>query len=183
MKAWKKLATVALAIAGTLPVAAFAKHDRTDAHAPAADQSAAAYAYQYAHLDELVPSVQYKSDWSAADNAALGEWYTSQGIEFTSEESDGGRYVIADHLNDEARDARLAYYDSQIGETFPVEEVAAVNAEVDAIVTALASAGIDAEAPFDEEGFKDLMVLISDDDPHAQDLWDRANAVIAEVGS
>lgn len=182
MKSWKKWAMGALTIAATLPVAGFARDDRTDPHVTLADQQEAHYAYQYAHLDELVPSVRYKSEWSAADNVALDEWYTAQGIEFTWEEGDGGRYVIADHQNDEAREARLAYYNSQIGETFPPDEVAAVNAEVDAIVDALAGAGIDAEAPFDEEGFKDLTINISATDPHAQALWDQANQVIAEVG-
>ncbi len=182
MKAWKKWTTGALVIAATLPVAGFAMDDRTDPHITAADQREAHYAYQYAHLDELVPTVQYKSNWSAADNVALDEWYTAHGIEFTWEERDGGRYVIADHENNEAREARLAYYDSQIGETFPPDEVAAVNAEVDTIVDALAASGIDAEAPFDEEGFKDLTINISAGDPHAQDLWDRANQVIAEIG-
>ena len=183
MKAWKKLATGVLTIAATLPVAAFTLEEAAGGRSAVADQQEAAYAYQYANLDVLIPSVQYKSDWSVADNAALAEWYTDHGIDLTWEESEGGRYVIADHQNGEARDARLAYYDTQVGQDFPPDEVAAVNAEVDAIVDALTVAGIDAEAPFDEEGFKDLMIGISADDPDAQDLWDRANTAIAGVGN
>ena len=183
MKAWKKFATGVLTIAATLPVAAFTLEETAGGRSAAADQQEAAYAYQYANLDELIPSVQYKSDWSIADNAALAEWYADHGIELTWQESDGGSHVIADHQNDAARDVRLAYYDTQIGQDFPPDEVAAVNAEVDAIIDALAVAGIDAAAPFDEEGFKDLMIDISPSDPGAQDLWDRANATIADVGN
>ncbi len=183
MKAWKTLASGVLAIAAVLPVAAFTLDDAPQTPMSAADQADATCAYQYANLAQLIPSVQYKSDWSVADNAALGEWYADHGIEFTWEQSDGGRYVIADHQNDEAREARFDYYESQIGTSFPPEEVAAVNAKVDAIVNALAVGGINAEAPFDEEGFRDRMIDISPENPNAQRLWDRANSIIAEVGN
>ena len=184
MNAWTKTASGVLALTAVLPLAAFALDGAAADGSPSVSAEAdAAYAYQYANLDELIPSVQYKSDWSAADNARLGEWYAARGIEFTWEEGDGGRWVIADHQNDAAREARLAYYESQIGEMFPPEDVAAVNAEVDAIIAALADAGISAEAPLDEEGFKDLAIGISPDDPNASVQWERVNEVIAGLGA
>lgn len=134
-------------------------------------------------LDEFTPSVRYKVNYSDIENAEIAEWLTDREIPFVWREDDGARFVYVEDWTDEAQTAMNDYNDDAIRNGFDDEDIAEVNAEVDALLVALADAGIDAEAPFDLEGFKDLIVNISPDDPNADALWAQANTAIASVSS
>ena len=154
-----------------IPGAALAQSSRSDQDPEVASQ------YADGQLDELTPTDQYKTDDAEAENVLIGEWYTENGIAFSWHEEAGmSRTVFPDDWNDEAHEVIAEYNENHVYEEYPASDIAAVNAEVDAIVAALADAGIASEATFDEEGFKALTLDIA---PDAAAIWDQANDVIA----
>ncbi|WP_040492987.1 hypothetical protein [Ilumatobacter nonamiensis] len=172
-----------LTIAGAM-LMAVAAPAATFALDAGADRSVPVDVLTEVRLDEPTPSVRYKLAVSAAENAGIADWLEARGVDYTWTDADGSSgHVYVEEWGNEAQQAMSEYNTAFVTEGFPAADVSAVNAETDAMAAALNLAGIETSTPFDEEGFKELIVEIDDEVADAQARWELANEVIAGLGS